>query len=108
MVAKGAKNPFEILNDDIFGNGDFVESASIDGIPIRVIPSALKENPEFTEIGFDTGVSFFLRTPKKDVARTSGEYVVYRGVRYRIASRETDSAGNSVHLYLSSSGSGNR
>ena len=98
------KSPFEIMTADLFKNADFVESAWIGGREIPCIASAVAEDPRFTEFGFDDGVKFFLRVPAGKVRECDDRYVTFHNRRYKITSRETDSTGNTVNLYLANPG----
>lgn len=98
------KSPFDILAEDIFANHDFVEPAWIGDREVRCIASAVSVDPGYTEFGFDEGASFFLRVPAAEFAKCDERNVMFRGQSYKIASRETDSSGRTVNLYLASRG----
>lgn len=87
-------NPFEIATDDIFENPDFVETATVGGVPVPVLASELTADAMLTEFGMDDGVSFYLRVRKADLEPEpkKNDIVQYHGERFRVASVTLDSA----------------
>ena len=97
-------NPFDLATQDIFGDPNFTESATVCGKCVTVIRSAIFSQPLLSDFGRDEGESFALRVQKKDLPYLpkQNDKVVFDGETYRILAIEHDSAGLVINITLKS------
>lgn len=97
-------NMFEQAIEDIFSVPEFREEFTDQETnqKITTIVYQINNDEQYTEFGFDAGISFYLTCKSKDYTPKKNKRITYKGTTYKIDSFYTDSYGLTHNIFLRS------